>query len=91
MADDMHIVLEGTASPVGNGPMLELVADAYCSKYNWPVTVVEGGFEAPYTAPAGGPPPYEPYQIPPRVVYGLGIADPIGPRHTRWRFAKNGA
>jgi hypothetical protein len=31
MADDMHIVLEGTASPVASGPMLERVAEAYRS------------------------------------------------------------
>ena len=43
-ADDMHIVLESTASPMGSGPMLDRVAEAHRSKYNWPVTVVEGGF-----------------------------------------------
>jgi hypothetical protein len=88
MADDMHIVLEGTASPVESAPALDRVAEAYRSKYNWPVTVVEGGFEAPYAAPAAGPPPYEPYQIVPTVVYGLGTADSIVHRHTRWRFAE---
>jgi hypothetical protein len=91
MADDMHIVLEGTASPVEREPMLDRVAEAYRSKYNWPVRVVEGGFEAPYAAPAAGPPPYEPYQITPTVVYGLGTAGSIGPRHTRWRFTEKGA
>ncbi len=86
MADDMHIVLEGTASPVEGRPALDRAAEAYRAKYNWPVTVVEGGFEAPYAAPAAGPPPYQPYQINPTVVYGLGTADPIVHRHTRWRF-----
>ena len=55
MADDMHIVLEGTASPVEGRPALDRAAEAYRAKYNWPVTVVEGGFEAPYAAPAAGP------------------------------------
>ena len=91
MADDMHIVLEGTASAVESRTTLDRVAEAYRSKYNWPVTVVAGGFEAPYAAPAAGPPPYEPYQIIPTVVYGLGTADPIVHRHTRWRFAEEGA
>ena len=91
MADDMHIVIEGTASPVESTTALDPVAEAYRSKYNWPVTVVEGGFEAPYAAPAAGPPPYEPYQITPTVVYGLGTADSIGPRHTRWRLTEKGA
>ena len=47
LADDMHIVIEGTASPVDNGATLDKVAEAYRPKYNWRATVVEGGFEAP--------------------------------------------
>ena len=86
MADDMHIVIEGTASPVQADAALEQVAEAYRSKYNWPVTVVHGGFDAPYAAPAAGPPPYEPYQVTPTAVYGWGTNDIIGPRHTRWSF-----
>ena len=86
LTDDMHIVIEGTASRVSDVAGLEEIAEAYRSKYNWPVTVVDGGFEAPYTAPAAGPEPYEPFQITPTVVYGFGTADAIGPRHTRWRF-----
>ena len=82
----MHIVIEGTASRVSDVAGLEEIAEAYRSKYNWPVTVVDGGFEAPYAAPAAGPEPYEPFQITPTVVYGFGTADAIGPRHTRWRF-----
>ena len=75
MADDMHIVLEGTAAPLESETALDRVAAAYRSKYNWPVTVVEGGFEAPYAAPAAGPPPYEPYQIIPDRC--------LRPRHRR--------
>jgi len=37
----MHIVVEGTAAPVEGGPSLDRVAEAYRSKYDWPVTVVE--------------------------------------------------
>ncbi len=88
MADDMHIVIEGTALPVQADATLEQVADAYRSKYDWPVTVVGGGFDAPYAAPAAGPPPYEPYQITPTAVYGWGTNDIIGPRHTRWTFSR---
>lgn len=84
--DDMHIVIEGTASPV-EGPDLEGVADAYRAKYDWPVTVVEGGFEAPYAAPGAGPAPYVPFRVTAAVVYGLGTAEPMVHRHTRWRFA----
>ncbi|MGO9657710.1 MAG: pyridoxamine 5'-phosphate oxidase family protein [Acidimicrobiales bacterium] len=91
MGDDMHIVLEGTALPVLGSAMLGRVADAYRSKYNWPVTVVEGGFDAPYAAPAAGPPPYRPYQITLTAVYGWGTNDVIGPRHTRWSFSHDTA
>jgi Pyridoxamine 5'-phosphate oxidase len=87
MGEDMHIVLEGKAQPVRDEVMLGRVAQAYRSKYDWPVTVVDGGFDAPYAAPAAGPPPYEPYMIVPSVVYGWGTSDVIGPRHTRWSFA----
>ena len=86
LADDMHIVIEGAASPVDSEAMLDKVAAAYRSKYDWPVTVVEGGFDAPYAAPAAGLAPYEPYQITPTVVYGWGTTDSVGARHTRWRF-----
>jgi hypothetical protein len=91
LADDMHIVLEGTASPVHGDAMLEQVAEAYRSKYNWPVTVTGAGFDAPYAAPAAGPPPYQPYTITPTAVYGWGTSDIIGPRHTRWSFSRETA
>jgi hypothetical protein len=91
MADDMHIVLEGTALPVHGDAMLERVAEAYRSKYNWPVTVTGDGFDAPYAAPAAGPPPYQPYTITPTAVYGWGTNDIIGPRHTRWSFSRETA
>lgn len=87
-ADDMHIVLEGTALPVHGEAMLEQVAEAYRSKYNWPVTVTGDGFDAPYAAPAAGPPPYVPYTITPTAVYGWGTDDVIGLRHTRWSFSR---
>ncbi len=88
IADDMHIVVEGTASPVQGETALQRVADAYRAKYNWPVTVVDGGFEAPYAAPAAGPPPYEPYQVTATEVYGWGANDIIGARHTHWSFSQ---
>jgi len=86
MADDMHIVLEGTASLVTSRNMLERVAQAYRDKYSWPVAIVDGGFDAPYAAPAAGDPPYQPYEITPHMVLALVTADAIASRHTRWRF-----
>jgi hypothetical protein len=86
MADDMHIVVEGRATPVDGDAALEEVAEAYRSKYDWPVRVVRGGFDAPYAAPGVGPAPYEPYQITPAIAYGWGTDDVVGRRHTRWSF-----
>jgi hypothetical protein len=62
------------------------VAAAYRAKYNWPVSVVDGAFDAPYGAPTAGEPPYFPYRIEPRTVFAFVTDDAIGPRHTRWRF-----
>jgi hypothetical protein len=84
-ADDMHIVIEGVASRI-EGDAVERVADAYRSKYDWPVTPVEGGFDAPYAAPGAGPPPYQPYAVTPTAVYAIVTDDTLGPRHTRFRF-----
>jgi Pyridoxamine 5'-phosphate oxidase len=86
LADDMQIAVEGMASRVTNDDMLERVAEAYRSKYSWPVTVVNGAFDAPYGAPTAGPPPYQLYAITPATVFGFVIDDAVGPRHTRWRF-----
>jgi uncharacterized pyridoxamine 5'-phosphate oxidase family protein len=89
MATDMHLILEGQASRVTSDTVLDLVAEAYRAKYSWPVTIVDGGFDAPYAAPAAGGPPYQPYEIIPRTVFGLvsGEAnDGMESRHTRWSF-----
>ncbi|HZT96824.1 MAG TPA: pyridoxamine 5'-phosphate oxidase family protein [Chloroflexota bacterium] len=89
MAEDMHIVLEGEASRVTSETRLEQVAQAYRDKYSWPVSIVEGGFEAPYAAPAAGASPYQPYEITPSIVFGWVTSDAEDgweERHTRWRF-----
>lgn len=85
-ADDMHLVLEGCAAKVTDPAVLDSVAAAYRAKYDWPVTVIDGAFEAPYGAPTAGPPPYQPYEIRPDTVFGL-VNDPaLGPSSTRWQF-----
>jgi hypothetical protein len=85
-ADDMHLVLEGDASKVTDPAALEIAADAYRAKYDWPVTVVDGAFDATYGAPTAGLPPYRPYQIRPATVFGF-VNDPaLGPSSTRWQF-----
>ena len=84
--DRMDVVLEGVAAPVTDPVEVERVAEAYRFKYGWPVTIVDGGFDAPYGAPTAGPPPYRPYGITPTVVFGFGTDDETAPRSTRWRF-----
>jgi hypothetical protein len=86
LADDLHVVLEGSASRPTDAALLAQIAHAYRSKYDWPVEVVGGAFDAQYGAPTAGPPPYQPYQVTPTTVYGFVTDDAIGPRHTRWRF-----
>lgn len=51
MADDMHIVLEGTAWSVHGNATLKGVAEAYRAKYGWPVTVAGDGGERPVRSP----------------------------------------
>jgi nitroimidazol reductase NimA-like FMN-containing flavoprotein (pyridoxamine 5'-phosphate oxidase superfamily) len=84
--DGIDLVVEGTAARVDDDATLQQVAEAYHSKYRWPVTVKDGAFDAPYGAPSAGPPPYQPYAITPTVVYGFGTNDHFAPRATRWRF-----
>ena len=85
-ADDMHLVLEGLASKVTDRSLLEAVAAAYRSKYDWPVTVAGTAFDARYGAPTAGPPPYQPYEVRPATVFGFVNDAALGPSSTRWRF-----
>jgi nitroimidazol reductase NimA-like FMN-containing flavoprotein (pyridoxamine 5'-phosphate oxidase superfamily) len=85
-ADSVDVVLEGTATRVVDESHLQRVADAYREKYQWPPTVRNGAFDAPYGAPTAGPPPYEVFEITPTVVFGFGTDDEHAPRSTRWRF-----
>jgi hypothetical protein len=84
--DTMDVVLEGTATRVAKEATLRQIAEAYRSKYGWPVTVTDGAFDAPYGAPTAGPPPYHPYEITPATVFGFGTADEYAGRATRYRF-----
>lgn len=85
-AEDMHLVVEGTATKVVAPQELAAVADAYRAKYDWPITVTDGLFEAPYGAPTAGLPPYQPFRITPEVGYAFVNDDSLGPASTRWQF-----
>jgi len=84
--DGIDFVVEGTAAEITDRGLLERVAEAYRTKYGWPVTLVDGAFDAPFGAPAAGPPPYQPHAIAPRTIYGFGTDERHAPRSTRWRF-----
>lgn len=85
--DDIDFIVEGMSAPVTEVTTLERVADAYREKYDWPVTVREGAFHAPFGAPTAGPPPYQAYALTPDVIYGLGTNERYALRSTRWRFS----
>lgn len=84
--DQIDFVVEGTAAPVTDAATRERVAAAYRDKYGWPLTDRGGELYAPFGAPAAGPPPYQPYAVTPKVIYGMGTDDAFAPRSTRWRF-----
>ncbi|MGH9027697.1 MAG: pyridoxamine 5'-phosphate oxidase family protein [Acidimicrobiia bacterium] len=83
---EIDFIVEGTAARVTDHDVLERIAAIYHAKYGWPVTVTGSAFDAPYGAPAAGPPPYQPYAITPQTVYGFGTEEEWAPRSTRWRF-----
>lgn len=85
--DGLDLVYEGVAVRVHDPDLLERVAEAYRGKYGWPVTVTgDGTFDAPFGAPAAGPPPYRVYAIEPTTVWAFGTNDQHATRSTRWRF-----
>ena len=84
--DGLDLVVEATATPVDDDASLRRAADAYREKYEWPVTIRDGAFDAPYGAPTAGPPPYGLFRLAPTVVFGFGTDDDHAPRSTRWRF-----
>jgi len=79
----MDLVLEGNASQVTDPEILEKIAELYRAE-GWPVKVDGTVFTAPYTAPSGGPPPWNLYRLTAQTIYGVGGVD--APKATRWRF-----
>lgn len=80
----MDLVLEGEASRVVDTEPLERLAAVY-REGGWPAEVQGDAFTAPYTAPSGGPPPWNLYRVTVRTAFGVASAEPAGA--TRWRFA----
>jgi hypothetical protein len=84
-SDDLHLILEGVARPVGDEHLLRQVAAAYEEKYGWETTVGDGGLIGP-GAPTAGLPPYTVYSVSPTTVFGFGTDEAFGAM--RWRFGE---
>ena len=74
----IDIVVEGAAAIVRDDATLQRVADVYTPKYDWPLTVRDGGL---YGENGDGGPVYA---LTPRVAFGFG--DAVDFTATRWRF-----
>lgn len=79
----IDLVFEGAVAREHDPATLERVAARY-RELGWPVEVEGDAFAAPFTAPSGGPPPWNLYRIAYHTVYGVASAEPHGA--TRWRF-----
>lgn len=79
------VVFEGQAHRVTDPDELERVVSVYRAG-GWPAEVAGDAFTAPYTAPSGGPPPWNLYRIACEEVFGVGSAPPLNGA-TKWTFA----
>lgn len=79
----MDLVLEGEAARVVDTSTLERLAAVYRDG-GWPAEVAGDAFTAPYTAPSGGPPPWNLYRVTVHTAFGVASTEPSGA--TRWRF-----
>jgi len=80
----LDLTLEGTAERVRYRETLEKMVAVY-RRSGWPAEVEGDAFTAPYTAPSGGPPPWNLYRVSVHTAFGVASAEPSGA--TRWRFA----
>ena len=79
------IVFNGVARRVTSAKELERVAATY-NESGWPAEVEDDGFTAPYTAPSGGPPPWNLYRLDPKQAVGVTNMPPLNGA-TKWTFA----
>lgn len=83
--EGFDVVFEGQAHRVTEPAELEHVA-AFYRAGGWPAEVEGDAFTAPFTAPSGGPPPWNLYRIACEQAFGVGSAPPIDGA-TKWTFA----
>ncbi len=81
----VDVVFVGQAHRVTEPKELERVAEVYRGG-GWPAEVAGDAFTAPYTAPSGGPPPWNLYRIACEQAFGVGSAPPLNGA-TKWTFA----
>lgn len=82
----LDLIFEGEVIKITDDKTLKQVAEVYKSKYDWPITVENHAYSAPYAAPAAGKPPYELYQVRLTKAFASGSNEaPYGA--TRWRFS----
>ena len=79
----IDLVIEGVAERVTDDETLHRLAKRYAVG-GWPAKVEDGAFTYDYSAPSGGPPPWDLYAVSPTTVFGVLTAEPGGA--TRWRF-----
>jgi Pyridoxamine 5'-phosphate oxidase len=84
--EPLDLVLEGKAVKVRDAATLQRVADAYAEVYGWRVAVRDAAFHDTEGAPTAGPPPYDVYEVAPKVAFGFGTDETLVP--TRWRFGE---
>ncbi|HET7520188.1 MAG TPA: pyridoxamine 5'-phosphate oxidase family protein [Candidatus Limnocylindria bacterium] len=80
-APGADIVAESEATIIRDEPELQRIAKLYD---DWGPQVRDGAFWHEFSAPSAGPPPWDVYQITPRIFYAVAIDDPQGA--TRWRL-----
>ena len=68
----LDLAFEGTATRVIDEPTLQRLAELYVAQ-GWPVTVKDGAFTAPYSAPSAGPPPWDLYAFTPTDRHRGGV------------------
>jgi nitroimidazol reductase NimA-like FMN-containing flavoprotein (pyridoxamine 5'-phosphate oxidase superfamily) len=83
--DGVDVVFTGRARRVTDSRELERVAELYRGG-GWPAEVAGDAFTAPYTAPSGGPPPWNLYRIDCDHVVGVGTTSEVSGA-TKWTFA----
>jgi len=81
----MDVVFAGDAERVTDPAELERVV-AYYRGVGWPAEVEGDAFTAPYTAPSGGPPPWNLYRLNADEVVAVGTVGDIAGA-TKYRFA----